>query len=170
VAAGTLAAVDVHPETGRPETDAERVDRNLAELLGELRVALPGVQVLFAFLLVVPFNQRFADVTPFQEKVYFVTLLCSAAASAFLIAPSVHHRIEFRRQAKEHIVVVGNRLAIVGLAFLAIAMTGVILLVTDVLFHTATTVAATVVVGGIFALLWFGLPLRDVLRRGTRAG
>jgi hypothetical protein len=160
VAAGTLAAVDVHPETGRPETDAERVDRNLGELLGELRVALPGVQVLFAFLLVVPFNQRFADVTPFQEKVYFVTLLCSAAASAFLIAPSVHHRVEFRRQDKEHIVVVGNRLATAGLAFLAIAMTGVILLVTDVLFHTAMTVAAAVVVGATFAVLWFALPLR----------
>jgi hypothetical protein len=160
VAAGTLAAVDVHPETGRPETDAERVDRNLGELLGELRVALPGVQVLFAFLLVVPFNQRFADVTSFQEKVYFATLLCSAAASAFLIAPSVHHRIEFRRQDKEHIVLVANRLAVVGLAFLAIAMTGVILLVTDVLFHTAMTVAAAVVVGATFAVLWFALPLR----------
>ena len=158
--AGTLAAVEVHPETGRPETDAERVDRNLGELLGELRVALPGVQVLFAFLLVVPFNQRFAEVTPFQEKVYFATLLCSAAASAFLIAPSVHHRVEFRHQDKEHIVLVANRLAVVGLAFLAIAMTGVILLVTDVLFHTAMTVAAAVVVGATFAVLWFALPLR----------
>jgi hypothetical protein len=152
--------MQVHPETLREETDEERADRNLQELLGELRVALPGVQVLFAFLLVVPFNQRFADVTPFQEKVYFVTLLCSAAASAFLIAPSVHHRVEFRRQDKEHIVVVGNRLATVGLAFLAIAMTGVILLVTDVLFHTAMTVIAAVVVGAAFALLWFVLPLR----------
>jgi uncharacterized membrane protein YiaA len=150
----------VHPETGRSESEQERVDRNLAELLGELRVALPGVQVLFAFLLVVPFNQRFVKVTDFQEKIYFVTLLCTAAASAFLIAPSVHHRIEFRRQDKEYIVVTANRLAIVGLAFLAVAMTGVILLVTDVLFGTLTTVLASVVVGGMFTVLWYLIPLR----------
>src|SRR5918999_1854295 len=110
------------PETGRAETDEQRVDRNLLELLNELRVALPGVQVLFAFLLVVPFSQGWADITAFQEKIYFVTLLCTAAASALLIAPSIHHRIEFREQDKEHIVMVANRLAIAGLTFLAIAM------------------------------------------------
>ena len=154
----------VHPETGRSETEQERVDRNLQELLGELRVALPGVQVLFAFLLVVPFNQRFADVTDFQEKVYFVTLLCTAGASAFLIAPSVHHRIAFRHQDKEWIVLTANRLAIVGLGFLAVAMTGVILLVTDVLYGAATAAAATASVGLLFGLLWYALPLR---RRST---
>ena len=100
------------------------MDRNLLELLNELRVALPGVQVLFAFLLIVPFSQGFPDVTAFQEKVYFAILLCTLAASAFLIGPSMHHRIEFREQDKEHIVVVANRMAIVGLTFLAIAMTG----------------------------------------------
>ena len=100
--------MEVHPETGRAETEEERVDRNLGELLGELRVVMPGVQVLFAFLLVVPFNQRWVSVTKFQEKIYFVTLLCAAAASAFLIAPSVQHRIEFRRQDKGYIVTVGN--------------------------------------------------------------
>jgi hypothetical protein len=149
-----------HPETGRTETEQERVDRNLNELLGELRVALPGVQVLFAFLLVVPFNQRFADVTAFQKQVYFVTLLCTAAASALLISPSVHHRIAFRRQDKEHIVLVANRLAVAGSVFLAVAMTGVILLVTDVLFGTATTVLATVFVAVLFALLWYAIPIR----------
>jgi Family of unknown function (DUF6328) len=154
------AHVNVHPETGRAETEHERVDRNLAELLGELRVALPGVQVLFAFLLIVPFNQRFIDVTAFQEKVYFVTLLCSAGASAFLIAPSVHHRLAFRRQDKEHIVLVANRLAIVGLSLLAVAMIGVILLITDVLFDTTTTVIATAFVAVMFAWLWYALPLR----------
>jgi uncharacterized protein DUF6328 len=152
--------VKVHPETGRPETEQERVDRNLQELLGELRVALPGVQVLFAFLLVVPFNQRFVDVTDFQEKVYFATLLCTAAASAFLIAPSVHHRIAFRHQDKEWIVLTANRLAIVGLGFLAVAMTGVIMLITDVLFGAATTAAATGGVALVFGLLWYGMPLR----------
>ncbi|HKF80919.1 MAG TPA: DUF6328 family protein [Thermoleophilaceae bacterium] len=150
----------IHPETGRPETDQQRVDRNLQELLGELRVALPGVQVLFAFLLVVPFNQRFVDVTDFQEKIYFVTLLCTAAASAFLIAPSVHHRLAFRRQEKEYIVLTANRLAIVGLSFLAVAMTGVILLVTDVLFGALTSILATVAVGVTFGVLWYLVPLR----------
>ena len=124
----------VHPESGRVETDQERVDRNLQELLGELRVALPGVQVLFAFLLVVPFNQRFGSVTGFHQD-------------------------------KEHIVVVANRLAIVGLSFLAIAMTGAILLVTDVLFGAATTIAATAFVALNFAVLWYALPVRRLLRR-----
>jgi hypothetical protein len=158
--------VRVHPETGRPESDAERVDRNLQELLGELRVALPGVQVLFAFLLVVPFNQRFAKVTDFQEKVYFATLLCTTAASAFLIAPSVHHRIAFRRQDKGYIVVMANRLAIIGLSFLAVAMTGVIMLVTDVLFGTTTVAIATAGVALLFAVLWYLLPLSRLMRSG----
>jgi hypothetical protein len=156
--------MEMHPETGRTETDEERVDRNLAELLGELRVALPGVQVLFAFLLVVPFNDRFRDVTPFQEKVFFVTLLCAAAASAFLIAPTVHHRIYFRLQEKEHLVLVANRLAIVGLGFLATAMTGAILLVTDLLFDTTVTVLATAFVALNFAVLWYALPVRRRLQ------
>jgi amino acid transporter len=159
--------VERHPETGRVESEQERVDRNLQELLGELRVALPGVQVLFAFLLVVPFNQRFATVTAFQEKVYFVTLLCAAAASVCLIAPSVHHRMVFRRQDKEHVVVTGNALAIAGLTFLALAMTGAILLVTDVLFGTLVTALATGVVAITFVVLWYAMPLhrRTVMRR-----
>jgi uncharacterized membrane protein YiaA len=160
----------MHPETGRAETEEERVDRNLQELLGELRVALPGVQVLFAFLLVVPFNQRFVDVTDFQEKIYFVTLLCTAAASAFLIAPSVHHRIAFRQQDKEYIVLTANRLAIIGLSFLAVAMTGAILLITDVLFGTVTVVVATAVVAIAFSVLWYLIPLRRRMAgRASRA-
>jgi len=149
-----------HPQTGRAESEHDRVDRNLQELLGELRVALPGVQVLFAFLLVVPFNQRFAAVTAFQQKLYLATLLCAAGATAFLIAPTVHHRLMFRRQDKEHLVVVANRQAVVGLTFLAVAMTGAVVLVTDVLFAPRTTISAGVLVGLAFALLWYALPLR----------
>jgi hypothetical protein len=156
----TGVPVRPHPETGRPETDEQRVDRNLLELLNELRVALPGVQVLFAFLLVVPFSQGFPDVSPFQEKVYFVTLLCTAAASAFLIAPSVHHRIEFREQDKEHIVLVANRLAIVGLSFLAVAMVGVIMLITNFIFSTTATIVVTALVAFAFAVLWYAIPLQ----------
>jgi hypothetical protein len=157
--------VQIHPETGRPETEHERVDRNLTELLNELRVALPGVQVLFAFLLVVPFNNRFAHVTTLEKNVYFVTLLCAAAASVCLIAPTVHHRIEFRLQDKEHIVLVANKLAIVGLTFLAVAMTGAILLVTDVLFGGLTSGIATGFVALAFAVLWYSIPLQRLRQR-----
>jgi hypothetical protein len=149
-----------HPGSGRHETDEERLDRNLTELLNELRVALPGVQVLFAFLLVVPFNQRFADVTSFQRALYFVTLLFAAAASAFLISPSVHHRIMFRRQDKDFVVRTANRSAIIGLSFLALAMTGAIMLITDVLFGPVTVAITAVGVALMFALVWYAVPLR----------
>jgi hypothetical protein len=155
-----------HPETGRSESDQERVDRNLSELLGELRVALPGVQVLFAFLLVVPFNPRFVDVTPFQEKLYLVTLLLAAAASAFLIAPSVHHRILFRQQDKEYLVLTANRMVVVGLAFLALAMTAAVVLVTDVVFASGTTWVVGILVGVAFTALWYLVPLRRRMELG----
>ena len=152
-----------HPETGRAESAEERADRNLSELLGELRVALPGVQVLFAFLLVVPFNQRFADITTFQRTVYFVTLLLATAATACLIATTAHHRIEFRQQDKERIVFSANKLAIVGLALLASAMTGAVMLITDLLYHDATFAIVAGVVALGFAILWFGWPVKRLL-------
>jgi hypothetical protein len=148
------------PSPERDETGAERVDRNLTELLGELRVALPGVQVLFAFLLIVPFNQRFAEVTAFQEKVYFGTLVCTALASALLIAPSMHHRIVFRRGDKEHLVRAANRLTIMGLSLMALGITGVMVLVTDFLFGTITTAIVAGALALVFAVFWYGVPLR----------
>jgi hypothetical protein len=132
-------------------------------------VALPGVQVLFAFLLVVPFSEGFTRVTEFQQSIYFVTLLCSAAASAMLIAPTAYHRINFRQRDKIHIVLVSNRLALGGLAALALAMTGVILLITDVLFAPLTTMIATAATGGTFVLLWFVGPIGRRLTRKRRA-
>jgi hypothetical protein len=149
-----------HPETGRHESESERIDRNLQEMLGELRVALPGVQVLFAFLLVVPFNQRFGQVTEFQKTLYLITLLVTTASTICLIAPTAHHRLEFRLQDKENIVATGNRIVIAGLGLLAIAMTGAVLFVTDVLYGTTTTVAAAVGVAVGFAVLWYAIPLR----------
>jgi Family of unknown function (DUF6328) len=149
-----------HPETGREETESERLDRNLQEMLGELRVALPGVQVLFAFLLVVPFNQRFADVTQFQKTVFFATLLCTTASTVCLIAPTTHHRLEFRQQDKLRIVSTGNRIVVLGLLLLAVAMTGAVLFVTDFLYGTTTTIIASGGVGAAFALLWYAIPLR----------
>ena len=153
-------ATERHPESGRDETEQERVDRNLQEMLGELRVALPGVQVLFAFLLVVPFNQRFGDVTSFQKAVYFVTLMFTTASAMCLIAPSAHHRVEFRHQDKDNIVLTGNRIVIAGLALLAVAMTGAVLFVTDVLYGGTTTCVVAVGVALAFVVLWFALPLR----------
>jgi Family of unknown function (DUF6328) len=152
--------VSEHPGSGREESQKERLDRNLQEMLGELRVALPGVQVLFAFLLVVPFNQRFGQVTDFQKTLYLITLLFTTASSICLIAPSAHHRLEFRQQDKENIVRTGNRIVVVGLALLAIAMTGAVLFVTDVIYGTTTTVAAALGVAVAFGVLWFVIPLR----------
>jgi hypothetical protein len=155
----------------RNETEEERLDRNLAELLNELRVALPGVQVLFAFLLGVPFTQRFSQLAGYQQDIYFGTLVCAAAATAFLIAPSAQHRIEFRLQDKRYIVFLANRLAIVGLAFLALAMTGVVLLVTDFIFGMLATIIATALTALLFALLWYILPFRrrlELQRREAR--
>ena len=148
------------PTSGRDETPEERADRNLTELLGELRVALPGVQVLFAFLLIVPFNDRFGDATAFQRDLYLGTLICTAFASALLIAPSMNHRLEFRHGDKEHLVTVSNRLTIAGLTLVAFAMTGVVALLTDFVFGTATMVVATTALALAFALLWYLLPLR----------
>jgi hypothetical protein len=153
-----------HPESGREETEEERLDRNLSEMLQELRVALPGVQVLFAFLLAVPFQQGFEEVTEFQKIVYFATLMLTAISATMLISPSAYHRITFRYQQKRRLVYYSNRFAIIGLFFLALAMTGAIMLITDYLFGSTATilmVAATVLVFGFF---WFGLPLRQRLR------
>jgi hypothetical protein len=147
------------------EDQQERVNRELIELLNELRVALPGVQVLFAFLLVVPFSQRFSETTDFQRDVYFFSLLCSAAAAALLIAPSSYHRIHFRQRSKEQILLTSNRLSIAGLGFLAVAMTGVVLLITDVLFGGIVTVLVTTGTAIFFGFLWYGLPLK---RRGEQ--
>jgi uncharacterized membrane protein len=158
---------DETPASARGETELERADRNLVELLGGLRVALPGVQVLFAFLLVVPFNTRFEEVSPFQERVYFATLICTTLASALLIAPTIHHRLEFRKGDKDHLVRVSNRLAIAGVGLLALAMTGAVLFVTDFLFGTATTVVTGAGVAIAFALLWYALPLRRLRRIGA---
>jgi O-antigen/teichoic acid export membrane protein len=154
----------------RDETPSERADRNLDELLGELRVALPGVQVLFAFLLIVPFNQRFPEVSPLQEKVYFGILLCTTLAAALLIAPSMHHRIEFQHGDKENIVKVANRLTIAGMTLLALAMTGVVVLVTNFVLGAVATAIAAGAVALAFVVLWYALPLRrrQKLRRESR--
>jgi hypothetical protein len=153
-----------HPDSGRDETEEERLDRNLGELLQELRVALPGVQVLFAFLLAVPFQKGFEEVTSFQKDVYFATLILTAISATMLISPSAYHRITFRYQQKRRLVYYANRFAIVGLAFLALAMTGAILLITDVLFSTAAAWVTAALALSFFSFFWFAMPLQRRLK------
>ena len=151
--------------SGRDETEHERLDRNLSELLQELRVALPGVQVLFAFLLTVPFQTGFQKPTAFQERIYFGTLICTAISAALLISPTAYHRLLFRFQEKEQLVFTANRFAIVGIGFLALAMVGAIMLVTDVIFGaTPTVIVTTVCAFLLYATLWYLLPLRRRFR------
>ncbi len=142
------------------ETEKQRVDRELIELLNELRVALPGIQVLFAFLLIVPFQQTFSRVTEFQRDVYFVTLLLTAIALALLVAPSVQHRILFRAADKQELLIKANDLAIAGTAVLAAAIVGVLVLISDLLFHAGTVIVVAAAAVVLFAGLWFVVPLR----------
>jgi predicted membrane channel-forming protein YqfA (hemolysin III family) len=161
---GTSRDKDHERDSGRDETEAERLDRNLSELLQELRVALPGVQVLFAFLLAVPFQQGFEKITSFQRDVYFGTLICTAIAAVMLISPSAYHRVTFRYQQKRKLIFYANQFSIVGLVFLALAMTGAIMLVTDVLFGSTATIVVTGLAALSFAFFWFALPLQRRLR------
>jgi len=141
------------------ESKDERLDRELIELLNELRVALPGVQVLFAFLLGVPFTQRFAQVAELQKDVYFLTFLCAAAATALLIAPSAYHRLEWRQGDKEHLLVVSNRFAIACTALLALAISGSVFVVTDMLFNATSAAVVAAVTAAFFGWFWYAMPL-----------
>ena len=146
------------------ESKDERLDRELIELLNELRVVLPGVQVLFAFLLTVPFSNQFSQITNQQRQVYFATFLCTTAATALLIAPSAYHRLRWREYDKEQLLRTSNRLSIAGMVFLSIAIVGAVFLVTDLLFHATAAALVTAAVAGIFAWFWWALPLSRKLR------
>jgi hypothetical protein len=146
-------------DAAQGESKQERINRELIELLNELRVALPGVQVLFAFLLAVPFTQRFQRLTDVQEYAFFVALLCTTFGSVLLIAPSAYHRLRFRQHDKERMLYTANRLSIGGTVFLAIAMTSAVYLITDLVFDAPVTLIVTAVTGGTFAWFWYGLPL-----------
>ena len=148
------------------ETSKERHDRELIELLNELRVALPGVQVLFAFLLAVPFAQGWKNITEFQKDVFFIAFLATAVSSALFIAPSAYHRLRWRVEDKGRIVGISNRLTIAGMFFLAVSIDAVVLLVTDYIFDRTKAIATTAALGGVFIALWYGLALWTYLRRG----
>jgi VIT1/CCC1 family predicted Fe2+/Mn2+ transporter len=150
----------------RDEEEQERLNRQLLELLNEVRVAVPGVQVLFAFLLTVPFQQGFRDVTQTEKHVYLVTLLASAVATAFLIAPTSYHRLLWQRGLRPQIIRNGARMLVAGLTALAVAITGAVFLVVSYLFADDTAYAVGLSTAALFLVLWFGLPLVRRLRDG----
>jgi hypothetical protein len=144
----------------RNETEGQRLDRNLDEMLQELRVAQTGVQILFAFLLTIAFQQRFPEVTDFQRTVYVTTLLLVSGATALLIAPVSFHRIVFRQRRKSTLVEATNRLAIGGLVLLLLAICGAVLLILDVVVGTRAALIGTTAVALWFILFWYVIPLR----------
>ena len=142
------------------ESKEDRLNRELIELLNELRVVLPGVQVLFAFLLTVPFTNQFRRITQEQEIVFFATFLLTALATILLIAPSAYHRLRWRQRDKEQMLRTANRLAIGGMAFLAAALTGAVHLLTDLLFASAAVVyLVTAAAAALVLWFWYGLAL-----------
>jgi hypothetical protein len=165
------AGSEPRAESGRrDETESERLDRNLGELLQELRVAIPGIQVLFAFLLVVPFQQGWAQVSDFERTVYYVTLLLTAASSACLMAPTARHRMRFRELDKPWIVTTSNRLAIGGLALEAGAICGALMLITHYVYDATLTAIVVAVFGGLFSWLWFLAPVARSVAEQDRDG
>jgi len=146
------------------ETPKERANRELIELLNELRVVLPGVTVLLAFLLAVPFAKGWPRVTPFERDVFLVAFLAAAVSVALLTAPSSYHRIRFRHGDKEHIVKVGNRLAIAGIAAFAVALEAVVLLVMSYVVSRTAGIVAAAALAVTVGSLWFGLPLLNAVR------
>jgi hypothetical protein len=148
---------------GRNETELERCDRNLVELMQEVRVVQTGVQVLFAFLLTAPFAPRFPSLSQFQRLTYFATLVAAGAAAVLLIAPTAHHRILFRLGDKEHLVVVANRFTLAGLTCVALSMVGALLLVTDLLFDAVAVVVLTTSLAALGCLVFWCLA--PLLRR-----
>jgi hypothetical protein len=149
------------------EDEKERVDRELSELLEEVRVAIPGAEVLFAFLLGVAFTERFSTVTASQRAIYFATLLTTAAATALLIAPTAHHRLKFREGDKERLLFTATRMAVGSLVLLLLAVAGAVYLVGDVLYSSPTAGLAAAGVVTWFLWFWFGLPLLQRTRHRT---
>jgi len=141
------------------ESRKERLDRELMELLQELRVIIPGVQVLLAFLLTAPFQQRFAQLPGSMRNAFFASIVCATLATAFLIAPSAHHRLRWRAGEKERLVRVGNQMAIIGTVFLAAAIVLALYVVTDVLFTTNLAVMTAVASLVVFGVLWYVVPM-----------
>jgi amino acid transporter len=147
--------------TDSEESRKERANRELIEMLNELRVALPGVQVLFAFLLTVPFSVGFSEVSDFQRSAYFVTLVASALASGLLIAPAAQHRVLFRQHDKENLLRRSNRYATAGVGVLAVAIIAAVILVLDFIYGRTPALVTGGILWVLLAWWWLALPLRQ---------
>jgi hypothetical protein len=160
----------------REDQEKERLNRKLIELLNELRVVLPGVQVLFAFLLTLPVSSGFSRTTDLQRDVYAVSLVCAAVASTLLIAPAAYHRLRIHRLEEEtvaeksELIVASDHLAAAGIFVLALAMTGAIFVAFDIVFSTKIAVPVAVALGLFFAWFWYALPISRRIRRSGRTG
>jgi amino acid transporter len=155
----------VADEQSQPEeTPKERADRELIELLNELRVVLPGITVLLAFLLAVPFAKGWPKTTSFQRDVFVVAFLATALSVALLTAPSSYHRLRFRQGNKERMVRIGNRLSIAGIASSAVSLLAVVVLVMDYVVSRDAAIAAAAALFAVIAVLWYGLALVAELR------
>jgi len=152
---------------GRDETELERSDRNLVELLQEVRVVQTGVQILFGFLLTIAFQPKFAKLSSFQKADYLGTLIAAATTLIMLTAPSSWHRILFRQGDKEHLVEIANRFTVLGLAAMGLTMIGVVMLLSDIAFSPALTALVTAVAVIACSVLWYAMPLA---RRRKLAG
>ena len=146
------------------ESAEDRHNRELIELLNELRVALPGVQVLFAFLLAVPFANGFPKLSPTDRDIFFVAFIATALSTILLIAPSSYHRLRWRQHDKERLLKISNVLTIAGLFSLAVAITATVFVITDFLFHRTWAAAFTAMIGALFLVFWYGLPLAAAIR------
>ena len=146
------------------ESAEDRHNRELIELLNELRVALPGVQVLFAFLLAVPFANGFPKLSATDRDIFFVAFIATALSTILLIAPSSYHRLRWRQHDKERLLVISNVLTIAGLFSLAVAITATVFVITDFLFHHTWAAAFTAMIGALFLVFWYGLPLAAAIR------
>jgi hypothetical protein len=150
------------------ESDQDKRDRELIELLNELRVALPGVQVLFAFMLIVPFSNGFPDLGRTDRQIFFVGFLATAVSTVLLIAPSSYHRLRWRQHDKERMLVISNYLTIAGLAGLAVSIVCSVFVITDFIFHRTSAAIFTAVVAAAVLVFWYGIPIAAALRDRPR--
>ena len=158
-------SANVAPSAGDDEeAPDERLNRELIELLNELRVALPGVQVLFAFLLTVPFSDRFQDLTRSQRGFYFATFVATTIATGLFMAPTAYHRIRFREGDKEGLLQTSNRFAIAGIVFLTLSVTMAVVLTADLLFGLATAAMIGLVTFAFLVSVWFAIPVTRKIR------
>lgn len=148
------------------ETRKERMDREVIELLNEIRIVLPGIQVLFGFLLLLPFQQSFGEMSELDRSLYFVALVASATGGVLLIAPSTYHRIQFRNRDKERLLRTSNVLILVGTAALGLAIATAMFLIADIIYGELVGVVVGAIAAVVVAGMWYGLPLSRKVQDG----